>query len=249
MSAISLSVDNDVACVMIDNPAKRNALAISDLGDLSSALTKAADLPIRALILTGAGDRVFSGGVDLSDVSGDGQWDNNPLTAIADQLEHFPRPTIARIAGKVRGGAVELALACDFRIGAEGIDLWVPASRIGIHYEAQGLQRAASRIGIQATRRIYMLAELFGAEALARMGYLDQLVPIDGIDSAVDEMVALVTAGAPLSVDGMKATLMEIGMGETPDAADRIAACWASDDLKEGLAALREKRGPVFKGR
>lgn len=249
MSSISLDMAADVATITIDNPAKRNALAMSDLKAMSDALTKAAAEPIRALILTGSGDRVFSGGVDLSDVSGDGQWDDNPLTALCDQLEAFPKPTIARIAGKIRGGAVELSLSCDFRVGTEAVDLWVPASRIGIHYEVSGLRRAASRLGMQTTRRIYLLAELFGADALKDMGYLDHLVAASDIDAKVQDICDLISAGAPLSVNGMKSTLFEIGSGADIDAASRIANCWASDDLKEGLAALREKRSPDFKGR
>ncbi len=249
MSAIHLEIADAVARITIDNPAKRNALAMADLDAISTALDRAAAAPIRALILTGAGDRVFSGGVDLSDVSGEGQWDENPLTALADKLESFPVPTLARIGGKVRGGAVELALACDFRIGADDIDLWVPATRIGIHYDVGGLTRAVSRIGIQATRRIYMLAEVFDAPMLGQCGYLDRTVPRAGLDSTLDEVIGLILAGAPLAVNGMKATLSEIGKGQKPDAAPRIAACWGSDDLKEGLSAIRDKRTPAFRGR
>jgi enoyl-CoA hydratase/carnithine racemase len=249
MTAISLDISNGVARITIDNPAKRNALAMADLSAMSAALDSAASEGVRALVLTGGGDRVFSGGVDLSDVSGEGQWDNNPLTALADKLENFPAPTIARIAGKVRGGATELTLACDFRIGADTIDVCVPASRIGIHYEISGLTRAISRIGIQATRRIYLLAETLDAETLDRFGYFDRLVPAAHLDEAVDQMLGLILAGAPLAVNGMKASLAELGSGQTVNAAARIAACWASDDLKEGLAAVREKRPPEFNGR
>lgn len=248
MSAISLQVDGNVARITIDNPVKRNALAMADLAAMSDALDEVARLPVRALVLTGAGDRVFSGGVDLSDVSGDGQWDENPLTALADKLESLPIPTIARINGKVRGGAVELTLACDFRVGVDDIDLWVPATRIGIHYEVSGLARAISRIGIQATRRIYMLAETMDATVLDRLGYFDRLVPSGEVDVVVDKVIDLVTAGAPLAVNGMKTTLASLGRAEAVDAASRIAACWASDDLKEGLLAIREKRKPDFKG-
>lgn len=250
MGALTLRYDGDVATILIDNPQKRNALSISDLAAMSAMLDEAARRPgLRALVLAGAGTRVFSGGVDLSDVSGEGAWVENPLSALAETLEAFPRPTVARINGKVRGGAVELTLACDFRIGARGVDLQVPAARIGIHYEASGLARAASRLGLQATKRIYILGEAMDDAALSACGYFDRLAEPEALDASVSAVLALIRAGAPLAVDGMKTTLAEIGGGRAPQAAGRIAACWASDDLREGLAAVREKRPPVFRGR
>ncbi|MFN3259838.1 MAG: enoyl-CoA hydratase/isomerase family protein [Pikeienuella sp.] len=250
MQALTLTFSQDVATILIDNPAKRNALAIADLAAMSAMLDQAAARPgLRALVLAASGDRVFSGGVDLSDVSGDGAWDENPLTALADKLESFPRPTVARISGKVRGGAAELTLACDFRVGARGVDLAVPAARIGIHYEAEGLARAAARLGLQAAKRIYLLAETMDEAALVACGYFDRLAEPAALEEALAALLADIRAGAPLAVDGMKATLAEIGAGRAPEAAARIAACWRSDDLREGLAAVREKRPPVFRGR
>lgn len=252
MSAIRTDRRGDALWITIDNAEKRNALGMEDLAALSTALDEAAQAPgLRVLILTGAGDRVFSSGVDLSDIADPSDWSANPLSALCDRLEAFPRPTIARLNGKVRGGAFEVSLACDFRIGVTGMDAMVPAARIGIHYEASGLARAISRMGMQATRRVYLLGEAFGAEALASMGYLDRLVSPDGLDDAVDEMSARLRSGAPLAVDGMKATLSEMATGSLDrDAARaRIRATWASGDMKEGLAAIRERRQAVFTGR
>lgn len=99
MSAISLEITGDIARITIDNPEKRNALAIEDLVAMGAALDEAAGHEgLRALVLTGAGNRVFSGGVDLSDVSGDGQWEDNPLTALADRLERFPGRPLPELA-------------------------------------------------------------------------------------------------------------------------------------------------------
>ncbi len=249
MSAIRLEFREDVAVATIDNPEKRNALAISDLAALSAALDEAAAAPgLRAFVLAATGERVFSAGVDLSDVSGDGQWDENPLTALADKLEAFPRPTIVRVSGKVRGGAAELTLACDFRVGTSAVDLQVPPARLGIHYETGGLARALRVLGPSAARRAFLLAETFDAAALERIGYFDRLVAPEALDAAVEELLAAIRAGAPLAVNGMKLTLAELAAGRAPEAGPRIAACWRSDDLKEGLAAVRERRTPRFRG-
>ncbi len=241
-----------VATITLNRPATRNALKMADLQRVGEVLGEVeADTSIRVLILTGAGDRAFSGGVDLSDVSdGGAAWEENPLTALCDQLEALPRVTIARLNGAVIGGSAELTCACDFRVAAEGVRLMVPAAKLGVHYEPSGLRRAVAAMGMQAARRVYLLAEAQSAEALRACGYLDALVARDALDEAVAAIADAAEAGAPLAVDGMKAALSEISRGalDMEAAKARIRAAWASEDMAEGLAAMREKRPPVFKG-
>lgn len=250
---IVLTRDGAIATATLNRPATRNALKMKDLDRLGEILAEVeADPSIRVLVLTGAGDRAFSGGVDLSDVSGGGaDWEENPLTRICDRLEALPRVTIARLNGAVIGGAAELTCACDFRVGVEGMKLMVPAAKLGVHYEPSGLRRAAAVMGLQAARRVYLLAETRPAEALLACGYLDALVPREALDAAVAEIARAAAAGAPLAVDGMKLSLSEIARGASDDAAAkaRIRVAWGSDDMAEGLAAMREKRAPVFRGR
>ena len=247
---ISLAIADGVARITIDNPEKRNALGLSDLTAMSDALERAADA--RVLILTGAGDRAFSAGVDLSDVAGDAaNWTENPLTALANKLQTFPRPTIARLNGPVIGGSAELSFACDFRIGVDSLKLMVPAVRLGLHYEAEGLARAAAVIGWQAAKRIYLLGETLHAPALDALGYLDCMTTREGLDEAVEDMASGVLASAPLAVDGMKLTMAEMIRNEADEAVikARIARTWASEDLAEGLSAAAARRKAVFRGR
>ena len=119
---------------------------------------------LRALVLTGRG-RSFCAGAALGDVGG-ADWTDNPLTRLCDALEAFPLPTVAGLNGGVYGGGVELALACDFRVGVTGMRAFVPPARLGIHYEPAGIARAIDRLGSQAARRLFLLAETFDAEAL-----------------------------------------------------------------------------------
>jgi len=249
MSDVLLSTDDQVATLTINRPDRGNAITLGALAAMSGHLDDLVASPIRALVITGAGDRAFSAGMDLSDVSDPGAWAENPLTRFCDQLERFPKPTIARINGAVKGGSVEVALSCDLRIGKDTSKLRVPAVALGVHYEYEGLARAIRVLGPQTARKIYMLGDRFDAKALAENGFLDRCVPDTQLDSAVEEVLNTIRSGAPLAVNGAKQTITEILAGEGPSAAKaRIKTAWASDDMKEGLAAIREKRPPNFKG-
>ena len=103
-------------------------------------------------------------------------WSDNPLTRLCDALEAFPVPTVAGLNGGAYGGGVELALACDFRIGVTGMRAFAPPARLGIHYEPAGIARVIDRLGSQAARRMFLLAETFDAPALLAAGFLDRLV-------------------------------------------------------------------------
>ena len=250
---VNFERDGGVATVTINRPDKRNAMKMADLDALHRIMDEVeADNSIRVVVITGAGDRAFSGGVDLSDVGGDAAaWDDNPLRIVSDRLEALPCVTIARVNGAVIGGAVELSLACDFRIGVDTARIMVPAAKIGIHYEPAGLRRSVGVMGMQATRRVYLLCESLQAPELHRIGYLDRMVAADGLDQAVTEIAEAVAGGAPLSVNGMKRTLVELSRGDLDMTAarQRIRESWASEDMREGLAAIQEGRKPNFKGR
>ena len=249
-NAIEFSVTDDVARITINNPDKRNALSLQDLRAIGDCLKQAGEANIRALVLTGAGDRAFSAGVDLSDVSETDDWSVNPLCALCDEVQAFPRPTIALLNGAVIGGAAELSLACDFRIGVDDMKLMVPAARIGIHYEPAGLRRAIACVGAQAAKRIYLLAEACNAARLAEIGYLDRAVPRDDLESSLEEMLEMIRICAPLAINSMKCTFAEMAAGTADETVirGRVVETWASEDMKEGLAAVQGRRRPVFKG-
>jgi enoyl-CoA hydratase/carnithine racemase len=242
------------ARLTLNRPARHNALEIEDMALMRALLDKAAAAAPRVLILTGAGDRTFCAGANLGDVGSGGgaAWDaENPLTALCDALEAFPAPIICALNGGVYGGGVELALSCDFRIGGRGMKAFVPPARLGIHYEPAGIRRAVTRLGPQMARRMFLLVEALGDEALLAAGFLDRLVERDEVAAAAEDMAATIAALAPLAVQGMKRTIDELARGDLDEAAARarITAAWASDDLREGLAAMKEKRKAAFTGR
>jgi enoyl-CoA hydratase/carnithine racemase len=249
-SMIEIATADGVARITLNRPEKRNALELGDLHAFSEALVQLRAEAPRALIVTGAGDKAFCAGVSLGDVGGD-VWVENPLTALCDALQDFPCPTVAALNGGVYGGGAEIALSCDFRIGVTGMKCFVPPARLGIHYEPQGIARAVAVVGAQAARRMFLAVETFDDAALERIGFVDRLVAPESLAAVAEAYAAGLAALAPMAVQGMKRTINELARGEldAEAARARIAACWASEDLREGLAAMREKRTPSFKGR
>jgi enoyl-CoA hydratase len=206
------------------------------------------------LVLTGTG-RVFCAGYHLGEL---GQVETHSALAgpqlfedTVQALEAMPLPTICRFNGSVYGGATDLALACDFRVGQHGMELRMPAARLGLHYYPSGLRRYVAHLGLQAAKQLFLLARHADAADLLRIGYLDELVAPEVLDATVDRWVAALAAGAPLAVRGMKCSLNELATGRAVEATlrEREALCARSQDLREGVRAWGEKRPPVFEGR
>jgi enoyl-CoA hydratase len=247
------------AMITLNRPRHLNRLHREDLLVLQQQFQQlASDGSLRVVVLTGRG-RAFCAGFNLDELadaaeaerSGD---DPRLFEHTVDALAALPVPTIARLNGGVFGGATDLALACDFRVGVQGMVLRMPAARIGLHYYAGGLQRYVSRLGLAAARRLFLLAETVSADDLLRLGYLDALVPPEGLDAQVQALADALRAGAPLALRGMKSSLAELADGAGLDAAwrERVAAreavCSASADLREGLSAWTGRRAPRFSG-
>ncbi len=247
--AVRLALTGARATITLDRPDKLNALTVADLEAFAAALGEVHAAPaVRVLVVTGAGARAFSSGVSLGDVAG-ADWSDNPLTALCDGLEQFPLPTVCALNGGVWGGGAEIALACDFRIGVEGMVCAVPPARLGIHYEPGGIARAMRKLGAQAARRMFLAAEQFDDKTLLALGFVDRLVAPQAL-AAADALADRLAGLAPLAVQGMKQTIVELAENRLDAAAAkaRIAQAWASADLREGLAAMKEKRAPQFRG-
>lgn len=238
-----------VATITLARPEHLNRLHRTDLQVLREHFARVAAEPAaRALVVTGEG-RAFCAGFHLGEL--DGSDDPKLFETTVDALEALPLPTVARLNGSVYGGATDLALACDFRVGVHGMELRMPAARLGLHYYPSGLQRCVSRLGLGAAKRLFLLAEAVPAEELKAIGYLDRLCAPAALDAEVARLMQALAANAPLAVRGMKRSLDEIARG-APDLAavrEREALCAASADLQEGLAAFAERRAPKFSGR
>ena len=141
-----------------------------------------ADPDVRVLVLTGTG-RAFSAGYDLGSIAerasaaAEEQTAGSAFEIVVNRLEDLAVPTICRLNGGVYGGSTDLALACDFRIGVDTCEMFMPAARLGLHYYKSGIKRYVSRLGADNARKLFLTAEKIGAAEMLRIGYLTAMVP------------------------------------------------------------------------
>jgi len=258
-----LTIDGACATIRLNRPRHLNRIDPTDVPVLTEQLARLADDPaIRVLVLTGTG-RVFSSGYHLGDLARQrSEVDDNapppppsnepsPFDALLAALENVRVPTICRLNGPVYGGATDLALCCDFRIGEESCEMFMPAARLGLHYYRSGIVRYTSRLGVNAAKKLFLTAQTIKAPEMLRVGYLTEVVPVGGLDAEVARLADVLAAQAPLAVAGMKTAINELARGEF-DAAGcdaRHFASTRSEDIREGVTAWHEKRKPVFQGR
>jgi len=249
-----MTVFNAKAVIQLNRPRQHNrfetadVLALTQLFDLVDK-----DLSIRALIITATGP-TFSSGYDIGSlVSGSGtkkDENNHEFSALCDRLERLRVPTICAFNGNVYGGATDFALACDFRIGVEGMRMFMSASKLGLHYYYGGLRRFVERLGIGAAKHLFLTGEQIDAATMLRIGFVDEVVPVEAVQGRADELASVLAERAPLVVQGMKTSLNEIASGTAVPSAiqGRFLQSLLSKDVAEGLKAWAEKRKPNFIG-
>jgi enoyl-CoA hydratase/carnithine racemase len=248
-----LELDGARATIRLNRPKHLNRLQPDDLDVLLKLFERIeADAAIRVLVLTGTG-RAFSAGYDLGSIAERAANDETQIAgssfeAVVNRLEDLAIPTICRINGGVYGGSTDLALACDFRIGVDSGEMFMPAARLGLHYYKSGIGRYVSRLGVDNAKRLFLTAERIPATEMLRIGYLTAMVPAEALDEEVDRLVRLLAGNAPVAMRGMKRTINEFARGRLDEAAAdrRHHDSMRSAEIKEGISAFSEKRPPKF---
>jgi enoyl-CoA hydratase/carnithine racemase len=252
-SAPVLEINAARATIRLNRPKHLNRLQPEDLDALLKLFDRIeADPALRVLVLTGTG-RAFSAGYDLGSIAertanAQQQTAGSAFEIVVNRLEDLALPTICRLNGGVYGGATDLALACDFRIGVDSCEMFMPAARLGLHYYTSGITRYASRLGADNAKRLFLTAEKIGAPEMLRIGYLTAMVPAEALDQEVDQLASLLAPNAPVAMCGMKRTINEFARGRLDeDAADRRHRdSMHGNEIKEGVKAFAEKRPPKF---
>jgi len=253
---VLLAIAGPRATITLNDPAKHNRLDPAGLDKLLAAVETADAAPdVRVTVITGAGEKTFCSGYDLGSIpsggKGGAEKKESAFEDVMNRIEAMRMPTLCALNGGVYGGATDLALACDFRLGVKGMRFFMPAARFGLHYYPSGLRRYTQKVSPSFAKRAFLLSEDFHDTELLAVGYLDWLVERAEFKDKVAEKAARLASLAPLSMSGMKRAIEQFAQAapDMPSIRQTQRACATSDDLKEGLAALGERRTPTFRGR
>jgi enoyl-CoA hydratase/carnithine racemase len=238
----SLTVTGTVATIRFERAREHNRIDPDDIPVLRAHVERVGtDASVRVVVITGAGGQTFSSGFTIDAIL---ERLDRSFEDLLDAIERLPLPTIAVVNGGVYGGATDLALCCDFRIGVAGTRMFMPAARFGLHYYPGGLRRYVAALGPTQSKRVFLTGQTLRAEEMLRIGFLSTLVPRRRLQRAVGEYVAAIEACDPAVVASMKRQINAIAAGDTEQAASRAAyeASLASPELRRRLAALTGKR-------
>jgi len=252
---IEVSVGDRVATITLNRPDRSNALGARIVEELERALEEIeGSEDVRALILTGAGEKAFCSGADLKErreMDADERWEHNrALNSFAERLARLQVPTVAAINGLTLGGGFEISLACDFRIAADHATFALPEVGLGIVPGAGGTQRLPRLIGPSKAKELILTARRVDAATALEMGIINKVASKDSLLEEAHALAEETAKNSPLALAYAKAAV-DISM-ETPIEQGlrfetaAIRATLASEDYQAGLAAFAEKRPPEF---
>ncbi len=253
MADIDYIIENNVATVMLNRPARRNAVTLAMWREVARIFRElGGNRDVRAIIFTGAGGN-FSVGADVSEfpvVRSNAQDSADYEVAVdasSEAIADVPQPVIAVIDGYCLGGGCHLSMACDFRVASPAAQIGIPSANLSIVYGVQSTRRLLGLVGLTAAKRILYTAERLDAVEALRIGLVDRLS--DDPREEARCFAAEMAAKAPLSIAGAKYILNQASMGESGSLAQAmIDRASDSEDYREARLAFAEKRRPAFKG-
>ncbi len=260
--AVRYEVSGQVARITLDRPGSRNALSAEVIDGLLAGFGQAtADDAVRAVVLTGAGEKAFCAGGDLGDLakmgkSGsaagpEGGVENSGAFRLFAAFREIGKPIIARVAGHALGGGLGLAVSCDLAIAADDIKLGTPEINVGL-WPMMIMAVLNRNIAPKQAFKLYYTGQLIGAGEAVRVGLLTEAVPRGELDLRVDELARVIAGKSPAALRLGRAAFFHIeGMplrDQLRNLHGQLAALAATDDAREGIAAFLEKRPPRFTG-
>ena len=243
------------ATLVIDHP-KANAISSAVIAAFTSALDDLErDPSVRALVVTGAGERFFAAGADITEfpaaaaagrpAAGGGE--------LCKRLAALPKPSVAAVNGVAFGGGCEIALACDVRIAAESARFGQPEIKLGIIPGWGGTQRLPRAVGVSRAMRLLLTGEAIDARTALDWGLVSEVVADGDVRGRAEALAEDLAAQAPLAVAAITRAVREgldkpLGHGLDVETHE-FTRLFSSDDAREGISAYLEKRPPTWKGR
>lgn len=250
---IDVDVDGNIARVIFNNPAARNALSWPMYEDLKKICDSLANNPnIRVVIFRGAGDKAFVSGSDIQqfvDLKKDEAYEV-AVDHIFASLQQLPMPTIAMIEGLAVGSGLLMATACDFRISTKDARFGIPVAKtLGNCLSPSNLSWLAAHLGVPMVKKMLLTAELIKAPELLESGFLYQIVEAADLQNSVNALAEKLAALAPITQKASKLALARLLQSNLPDCTDLMRETYNSKDFKEGVNAFLEGRPPVWVGK
>ncbi len=250
---------NGIATLTIDQQSKMNAMTF-DMWSSVPGLVKRAedDRSVRVIVVTGAGDKAFCAGADISQFGEKRTGEeavrayDRAVAAGMAAIHDAAKPTVAVIRGICFGGGCALALTCDLRFATSDSRFRVPAARLGLGYGFSSVKMMIEKIGMAAVADILLSARILNSDDGERSGVIHRAWPRESFETEVHAYLATVAANAPLTLAAIKRSLVELSKpeaGQDAAAVDALVAkCFDSADYREGQKAFLEKRLPNFRG-
>ena len=252
-------IENGVGYITFNNPEKHNAVSIEMWDALERILDDfRSDNTVRVIVLNGAGGKSFVSGADISKFDKERSSKeavlsyNKRTQKVYENLETFPKPTIAMINGYCIGGGLNLAVCCDIRICSEKSKFAMPAAKLSLGYPFSSIKRLFDVMGPGMAKHFMFTADKISAKEALTCGLIQKLISEDDIENFVKDYALTISKNAPLTIKAMKQIGVEIL--KNPDERDLLiceqlaSACFDSEDYKEGRKAFMEKRQANFKG-
>lgn len=251
-------LQDGILTITINRPEKMNALNKDVINDLSAAFDDAlTNNEVKSIILTGAGEKAFVAGADISEFTGLSAEQGSELgqrgqDMVFSKIENSTKPVVAAVNGFSLGGGCELAMSCHFRVASENAKFGQPEVNLGLIPGYGGTQRLTQLVGKGKAMELIMTADMIGAEEAKSLGLVNHVFPLASLLEETRKILTKINSKAPIAIAKSIGLINQAAKGDANGFANEIkdfGVCFGTEDMKEGVAAFMEKRKANFQGK